>query len=181
MKRVILVAGSLTLLVQGFVWWRVGQPTLPQGPQMDAVLPSVMVQPIDPVDNPLPLSSLVAAKQTCTLIVLASRDCIWCQRMRLTWASEYRTWVDQAGIKGRIQALWIVAEGVTAAQQFFEGYDFSGIHQVAIPADPGEAWRRLGVFATPITYLTDARGHLKLGVLGDRMPAVEAGTNTCGI
>ena len=180
MKRVILVVGTLTLLAQGVLWWRSGQPTLPHGPEMDAVLPSIMVQLIDASDDPIPLSDLIEAKQPCTLIVLASRDCIWCQRMRHTWAEEYRTWVDEAGIEGRIQAVWVMAEGVSAAQQFFDGYDFAGIQQVAVASNLGEAWRRLGVFATPITYLTDARGHLKLGILGDRIPEVEVGTNTCG-
>ena len=75
--------------------------------------------------------------------------------------------------------IWLAGEEVSALREFYSGYDFEGVVLGRVPEDPAGAFERLGIFGTPITYLLDAEGRLRMGTMGDILPPVNKGREVC--
>lgn len=146
---------------------------------MGETLPTTPIRRIYGEDAPVEyLQALATQGDRCALVVLSSTSCYSCRLMRVTWPARARSWVDSVG--GGVNLLWIGGDDVTEQQAFYAGFDFDGVALASVVGDAGRVLGRLGLFATPTTYLLDRMGRLRQGVLGDRLPSVTAGVAACG-
>jgi len=115
--------------------------------------------------SPARLHSL-SPEGACALVVVASTYCGICQRMRYTWHSAFRAIADSLDVK--MTAIWLFPQDSESVAQFTGKGIWDGIHVVRF-AEPDDVYR-LGVIGTPLTYLLDSHGLLRLGVFGDQLP-----------
>ena len=158
--------------------WLAGRtpPTPPTGPVMGELLPPVTV--VVDTDSTTSLNHLLTSSTTsCSLLVLISTRCSFCIRMRGTWPQRADAWSDSVGVP--VMNIWLAGEEVGALREFYFGYDFEGVVLGRIPKDPARALERLGVFGTPTTYLLDAEGRLRMGMIGDTLPPLNKGREVC--
>lgn len=177
LSAAIIVGLCGTVGYAGGMWWA-GRtpPTSPTGPVMGELLPPVTVA-VD-ADSTTSLNHLLTSSTTsCALLVLISTRCSFCLRMRGTWPQRADAWSDSVGMP--VMNIWLAGEEESALREFYSGYDFGGVVLGRIPEDPSGAFERLGVFGTPITYLLDAEGRLRMGAMGDTLPPVNKGREVC--
>lgn len=170
------VAALFGLLV-GFFGLRGKEQRVPRvGPMVGERLPSMRVTILGE-EGELPLTELLTRTGTCSLLVVGSTYCGFCQRMRVTWPGELRSWSEAVGTP--VHAVWLMGQNPAVQNAFYDGYDFESITRAWIPSRPGRALRLLGIYGTPTTYLLDRTGRVRQGLMGDRLPAVEEGINAC--
>jgi hypothetical protein len=97
--------------------------------------------------------------------------------MRYWWAATAREWSTQVGAP--ISLLWIADEDERTIRAFVAGFDFDGITVGSFTDSRRNAFQLLGVFGTPTSYLLDARGVLRFGMMGDRFPPIADARAAC--
>lgn len=179
MKRHLLVLSLLAVLSVQFAILGARQlgNESPSGPITDSLLPTV---PIRFLNEPhqIELARVVTRKHGCSFIVFMSVYCGICQQMRATWPAHFRAWSDSVGRS--IQAVWIFGGERQALDVFLAGYDLGGVIAAHIVSDADEAFRRFGVFGTPISYVVDASGRMRVGMIGNRFPPSSQVSQFCG-
>jgi len=160
---VVVLLSALILQAASF-WW--GQSPV-AGPMAGDTLPAVSVQPLGQGDASF-LSEAVSPRGECGLVYIMSTRCVFCNRLRATWAGTYRAWADSVGRE--VDVLWLVEQDEATVRSWLRGWDLPGVRAATVPSAHDEAWRKLGVIGTPISYLIDRSGHVAVGVAGPRLP-----------
>ena len=157
-------------------WWNRHTLQPPSGPEVGQPLPSAQVTVVNGSSNAT-LRDALTSDGSCSLLVIVSTTCPFCMRMRHTWPRDATIWSDSVGTP--VTKVWLAAEDDTTLTEFYSGYDFDDVSLVRITDDPVGTFGRLGIIGTPTTYLLDAAGHLRMGVMGDQFPPVQAGRDAC--
>lgn len=97
--------------------------------------------------------------------------------MRESWKRDVSHWSDSVGVAAT--TLWLGGEDDATLSEFYAGYDFEDVMLLRVADDPARTLGRLGLIGTPTTYLMDSQGRLRMGVMGDLLPPVEAGREVC--
>ncbi len=113
----------------------------------------------------------------CLLLVIVDPGCAFCHRMGPAWRKVYEAWADS--INYPIQSAWLGAGESAPLELFFHAYDGGNALRIRAMADPRRVGRLLGVYATPMTYLLDRSGRLRVGVLGDQLPPIDSARAAC--
>lgn len=145
----------------------------PEGPTMGHELPMVMAQLLTE-RFPRPLAGIMGTSRPCTLLVLMSVRCAFCKRMRHTWYQQFIAVSDSAKLQPA--AIWMFPDSADAVRSFELGFPMEGIQSAVTSADAFEA---LGAFATPITYVVDSLGRLRLGLAGNQLPSRSELATSC--
>ena len=175
MKYAVVCLGLL-LIAQLSVISTQRRRRLPEGPVLGEPLPPVQVRAMDR-QNQQDLTKLLTENGTCSILVMVDTGCSWCRRMRSTWPSQLEALVGELGIP--IKGVWLANEDIGVLARFCNGFDFRGVARAVVMPGMRKAFRRLGVFSTPTTYVVDSDGRLRYGLTGDRFPKSEVVETIC--
>jgi hypothetical protein len=174
--HLVLIALMLLVFVQlGIVSRKRSLPPL-AGPMVGDTLPSVLVQRLNGGGAEM-IGEILRKAGSCGVVFAVDPYCSVCSRMRYTWRGVFQAWVDSVGLE--LPVLWVGGEDVLEMRAFVEGFDLPGVTVVRIQRDFGVAWRRLGVYGTPISYLVDRGGIVRAGVAGPLLPPAELTRTFC--
>lgn len=175
----VMVAMSVLLFAQGsYAWRKHAQPMVPHGPVTGRAIPDVVIQTVGKEKERHSLREILTRPQGCTVVVAMSVYCGWCQRMRPTWSDSFRQLVSETGPS--VVALWIFANEKDEVEDFLRGFALdSSIAVATVASDPDESFRRLGVLATPTTYVADRFGNLRFGIEGSLLPEARQVDSLC--
>lgn len=173
----ILATLTAVLVVQLYLaaTWENEEPVY-TGPIVDSLLPTIPIHLLDPQEH-VQLRDVLLRDGECSLVVIMDVNCGICQRMRIDWPSQFTLWEDSVGFP--IKALWLVAEPFEETQEFFGTYHPGSVVRGQITSDPESAFRTLGVIGTPMMYLVDTRGRMRLGIAGNQFPSPQSVARVC--
>ena len=166
---------GVLLLGQGSVLVSRHLPREPEGPELGSLLPDAMIVAAD--SRPTTLRRALSSGSACTLLVFVSPECLYCQQMRIWWPSVFRTGNDSAG--GSVRAVWLSNSDSTSLARFYEGYDLRAVTTLRMTVRVDSLLHRLGIYATPTTYLIDRQGKLRTGTLDLDLPPADAAKHLC--
>ena len=180
--RLLIPAGLAVAAIMQFALARQRPQQQPPllGPELGTALPQTVVSVLhagEDAGERLLLADLLREEGTCSMLVLVDPGCRFSMRMRFTWPAAVRAW--KASLGTSIRVVWLSGGTPELLNQFYDGHDFSGIIRARIPSGAAEAFRRLGVPGTPIIYLLDAEGRLRLGINGDSFPPLDSVASAC--
>ncbi len=168
---------TVVLVVQALLLGRSeGGPSPETGPVTDSLLPTLPIKLLEGQAK-LELRDLLLQDTGCTLTVVMDVNCAICQRMRIEWPRRFAAWADSVG--GPLKAVWLVADSYEDTKRFFGSPDPDRIIRAQITSDPDNAFRALGVIGTPMMYLVDGRGQMRMGIAGNQFPAPLAVKGLC--
>ena len=157
-------------------WWTAAVPSPPSGPTVGEALPATQVSLLNG-DSILYLNEAVTSEGSCALLVMISTTCPFCLRMRDSWTRQATQWADSLDVS--VTKLWLGGEEAETLAGFYSGYDFDGVTLLRVADDPARSLGQLGLIGTPTTYLLDSHARLRMGVMGDLLPPIEAGRQVC--
>lgn len=123
------------------------------------------------------LDRLLLQHGGCSLLVIVSTECGACEILRDEWQNRVAIWLDSVG--SPIQSLWLSTQDRTRFTAFVEGANLEGVTLLSPQGAGSREMSQLGVIGTPLSYLIDEGGFVRLGVLGSRFPPVEATKEIC--
>lgn len=173
-QRTVYLALVGGLILQASLALVPKHPPRPTGPSLGSPLPAF--EAVTLRGDTVSLPELVSGDK-CSLLVVASTYCIWCQRMRATWGADLEQWRRDVGVD-EIRAFWLFREGPPDVSGFWRDTSFPGAWPLSM-VDPAETWRDLGILGTPTTYLLGAGGSLAFGTMGDRLPPSDEAERLC--
>ena len=121
------------------------------------------------------LRSLVV-HSPCTLLVVISTECGFCKRMRVTWPTEFPHRAQSVGAP--VRTAWIAPDSWDEITEFFRGWPLDFVEALRFE-HPDLAWKALGVFGTPTSYLVDQNGRVRFGTIGLSFPPDTVGRRVC--
>jgi hypothetical protein len=163
------------LLGQGGVLVSRSLPKKPEGPQVGSVLPDTRVVASD--GHLTSLRKELSSGSGCTVLVVVSPQCSFCQQMRIWWPPVFRAWSDSVG--GAVRAIWLSNFDSSSLASFYQGYDLRETTKLRMTVMSDSLMHRLGIYATPTTYLLDRQGLLRFGTLDLSLPPVDSAKRFC--
>lgn len=167
----ILVGG---LLVQGGSLLTPAAPARPSGPRVGNALPSFEATTM--AGDTVSLAQVIRGAP-CTLLVVASTSCVWCQRMRATWSDDVDRWIAEVQAEN-VAMVWLFREDWFEISDFLNAEPFPKAYPLGM-LTPETTWSSLGILGTPTTFLLDRSAALVYGTMGDRLPPIGQGREAC--
>lgn len=123
------------------------------------------------------LDRLLLQQSGCSLLVIVSTECGACESLRDEWQNRVGHWLDS--VASPIQTLWLSTQDRNQFAVFVEGANLEGVTLLSPWGQGSREMSQLGVIGTPLSYLIDDEGLVRLGVLGSRLPPVEPTKEIC--
>ena len=175
-RRCILMGLLALLTLQIPLWIFLKRAPQLSGPMDGDTLANVRVS-MFPSGEPVSLNDALRRKQSCAVVFAISTTCPTCARLRWVWPQHYRTWVDSVGVL--VPVIWIIGGKLNIVENFLEGFYLPGVSVVTVPKDDRGLWKDIGVFATPMSYLTNREAVVRGGVAGTSFPEARLAREVC--
>ena len=167
------------LLVQLWYLNKSGQRTHDDlvGPTTDSLLPTIPIRFIGEAQE-TDLRSTLTANAQCSLVIFMDVNCGYSKRLRHRWTSQFKTWSDSIG--SPIQVIWLFGGKSDKLESFLQGYDLGPVRS-ALVGNGDEVARTFGVIGTPMAFVVDSDGRMRVGVAGTQLPPATAVSSICGV
>ncbi len=175
--RLLNVGLLISTIVFFAAWYRVDSNGRPTGPVTGNLLPDISLVEVTTAHHRTH-RDFAGAAPGCVLVSFVSSRCSARMRRRATWASRARAWRDS--VARPVRFAWVAAESPSALEGFVREFDFAGFTLLTFNPEESNPLSKLGVYGTPTTYLIDAEGRLRYGVLGPLLPALDVAASACG-